>query len=63
MVEMKAAFGFRSGTTISEKPFVSYYANVYADKNLWLTQFGFSFKNIGGGYEGFFAKKSTDPIL
>ena len=51
------------GTTISEKPFVSYYANVYADKNLWLTQFGFSFKNIGGGYEGFFAKKSTDPIF
>jgi hypothetical protein len=51
-------------TAITGKPFVSYYRNIiYGNENLSLTFFGFSFKNTGDGYEGFFAKGGTNPIF
>ena len=50
------------GTAITGKPFVSYYGNIYANE-IWLTRFGFSFRNIDNRYEGFFAKGSATPIF
>jgi hypothetical protein len=52
------------GTAISGRPFVSHYGNLdERGRNIWLAYFGFSFKNIGGGYEAFFAKDGTTPIF